>query len=274
MMIKTNIIVASLIVIFFGILWFIPIYSLLAGSLKSLQEVMGTPVITPPSNINLDTALAVANELKEPILNTIIIVVPTAFMATFLGTLAAYAIYRKTSKISDTLMLLVAIATYIPYQSILVPLVDIIKKLGLYNTLPGVALGFLIYFTPMAALMMVIFSIAVPKDLIEAALVDGASELQIFRKVVLPVLGPGIVSTIIFMVIMIWNNFFIPLILTRGYEKYITLKIFSYVGQSGTFYNNMFAAALIGSLPPLIIFILLGRYFIRGLVVLGTGTKG
>jgi len=144
----------------------------------------------------------------------------------------------------------------------------------MYNTIPGVIFGFMIYYTPMAALLMYIFMTAIPKDVVEAALVDGADEWTIFRKVVFPLLGPAITSTVIFILIMTWNNFFIPLILTRGYEKHITLKIFSYVGQSGTFYNKMFAAALLGSLPPLIIFMFLGRYFIRGLLVLGAGTKG
>lgn len=274
MSIRMNIIISLLIIIAFGIVWFIPIYSLLVGSLKSLKEVMGTPVISPPSSISLDTISSIANDLKDPMLNTAIVVIPIAFIATFLGTLAAYAIYRRASRISDVLMLLVAIATYIPYQAILVPLVNVIKTLGLYNTLPGLALGFLIYYTPIAALMMVIFTTIVPRHLVEAALVDGAGEFSIFRKIILPLLSPGITSTIVFVLIMAWNNFFIPLILTRGYENHITLKIFSYVGQSGTFYNKMFAAALLGSLPPLIIFILLGRYFIRGLLALGTGTRG
>ncbi len=206
--------------------------------------------------------------------NTAAVVISTAFAATFIGSLAAYAIYRGVGRLSDTIMLLIAISTYILYQVIVVPLVQLMMTLNLYGTLPSLALGFMIYYTPMAALLMYIFMTAVPRDVIEAALIDGAGEWRVFSHVVLPLLGPDITSTIIFILILTWNNFLIPLVLVRGYEKRITLKIFSYVGQSGTLYNKMFAAALIGSIPPLIVFILMDRYFIRGLLVLGTGAKG
>jgi glucose/arabinose transport system permease protein len=271
---KLNVIVASIVLAIIGIVWVIPVYALVIDSLKSLREVMSTSVLSPPRGIDLSNIAVVARELSRPLLNTTLIVIPTAFIAAFIGTLAAYAICRRGGRISDTLMLIIAIATYIPYQVILVPLVQLTKALHIYNTIPGVIFGFLVYYTPMAALLMYIFLTALPRDVVEAALVDGADEWTIFSKVVLPLLGPAITSTIIFILIMTWNNFFIPLILTRGYEKHITLKIFSYVGQSGTFYNKMFAAALIGSLPPLVIFVFLGRYFIRGLLVLGTGAKG
>ncbi len=270
---RWNLVYSIVVIVVLGIIWIFPVYSLILGSIKSLSEVMNTPIYVPPKHIDLTTIAEVANELKIPLVNTAIVVIPVAVLSTIFGMLAAYAIIRRQSKLSDTLMLLVAIATYTPYQALLVPFVQIVRTFGLYNTLPGIALGFLIYYTPMAALLMVIFMSVIPKDLIEAAVVDGAGEFSIFRRVVLPVLGPGIVSTLIFILIVSWNNFFIPLILTRGYDKFITLKIFSYVGQSGTFYNRMFAAALVGSLPPLIIFIFLGRYFMKGLMALGTGTK-
>ncbi len=271
---EKRLIFSCIVIVLFGIIWMIPVYSLIVGSIKTLKEVMGTPVLYPPTKIDLSTIAKVAEDLKTPLINTAIVVVPTAFIATFMGSLTAYAIHRRTGKLSDTIMLLIAISTYIPYQAILVPLIKLVESVGLYNTLPGIMFAFLIYYTPMAALLMVIFLTTIPRDLIEAALMDGASEFKIFRKVVLPLLGPGMTSTIIFILIMTWNNFFIPLILSRGYENHVTLKIFSYVGQSGTLYNQMFAAALIGSIPPLIIFIFLGKYFIRGLLVLGTGAKG
>ncbi|MEB3780061.1 MAG: carbohydrate ABC transporter permease [Desulfurococcales archaeon] len=271
---ELRLLAASLIIIVVGVLWIIPMYSLLAGSLKSLAEVQGTPVLSPPARPSLEAVRKVSLELRDPIINTVLIVVPVALVSTLLGSAAAYAIYRRMDRVSDTIMVLIAIATYIPYHAILVPLINLIKGLGLYDTLPGIALALLVYYTPMAALLMVIFISAIPRFYIEAAMVDGAGDSRIYRRVVLPLLGPGITSTMIFILIMTWNNFFIPLMLSRGYEKYITLKIFSYVGQSGTLYNEMFAASLIGSLPPLIIFLAMGRYFIKGLQAFGGGVKG
>jgi glucose/arabinose transport system permease protein len=268
-----RVIVASAVIAAFGFVWVIPLYGLVSGSLKSLAEVQGTPVLSPPSELNLDTVARVARELAGPIRNTFAVVLPVAALATMLGSLAAYSIYRRMDRVSDSLMVSIAIATYIPYHAILVPLINLIKSLGLYDTLPGIALALLIYYTPMAALLMVIFMSAIPRFYIEAAMVDGAGDLRVFRRVVLPLLGPGITSTMIFLFIMTWNNFYIPLLMSRGYEAHITLKIFSYVGQSGTLYNEMFAASLIGSLPPLIVFLSLGRYFIRGLQAYGGGVK-
>ena len=274
MYLRWNLIASAIILAVAALVWFVPVYALVVGSLKSLRDVMGTPVLEPPREVDVATLVETFHEVYDAMVNTAAVVIPTAFVAAFIGSLAAYAIYRRGGRLSDTIMLLIAISTYIPYHVILVPLVQLTKALGLYDTLPGLMLGFLIYYTPMAALLMYIFMTAIPRDVVEAALVDGAGEWRIFGRVVLPLLGPGITSTVIFVLIMTWNNFFIPLILTRGYEKHITLKIFSYVGQSGTLYNKMFAAALIGSIPPLLVFILMGRYFIRGLLVLGTGAKG
>jgi glucose/arabinose transport system permease protein len=95
----------------------------------------------------------------------------------------------------------------------------------------GAFLAFIIFYTLIASLLLTIFVSSIPKELINAAEVDGASELTIFRKIVLPLLGPGLTSTIVFIVIQAWNNFFIPLILVRGYEKHVTLKVYSYIGH-------------------------------------------
>jgi len=265
------------ILIILSLAWMFPVYTIVVGALKSLGDVLSSPAFTPPKSIDLSTIAKVLSEMSEPMINTISTVIPVAMIATFIGSLGAYSIYRRFDKISDITVILIAIATYIPYQAILIPIVNLFRTLEIYtnlklfDTLPGLALGFTIYYTPMATLLMTIFITAIPKDYIEAALVDGAGEFKIYRRCVLPLLGPGLVSTFIFILIMTWNNFFIPLVLTRGYDKHVTLKIFSYVGQSGSLYNEMFAASLIGSIPPLIVFILLGRYFIRGLIALGTG---
>jgi len=154
-----------------------------------------------------------------------------------------------------------------------VPLARFMTQIGLFDTLYGIALALLIFFIPFATLMMLIFITALPRAVVEAAEVDGAGEFTIFARAVLPLLGPAFTSTATYLTINGWNNFFIPLVLSRTYNNHITLKVFSYVGQSGNLYNEMFSAAFIASLPPLLLFIALGRYFIRGLLILGSGGK-
>jgi len=264
---------AFIIITVIGILWAIPLYVLIIGSLKDVREVLTTPIFLPPSKPNLNTFFITIDSMLEALMNTSLEVLPAATISAILGSLSAYAFYRYTSKIKDIILIVIAIATYIPYQSVMVPLAIFIRSLGFYDTIWGVLLAFIIFYTPIASLLLTIFVSSIPKELINAAEVDGASELTIFRKIVLPLLGPGLTSTIVFIVIQAWNNFFIPLILVRGYEKHVTLKVYSYIGQSGNLYNEMFSAALIASIPPLIVFIAMGKYFIRGLLTLSVGGR-
>lgn len=264
---------AYLVIIVVGAVWAVPLYAMVVGSLKNLSEVMSTSVLAPPTVIDLSSIASAAGHLAVPLLNTAIVVIPVALTAAFVGAMGAYALLRLVGSLRDGLVTAIAIATYLPYQVALVPLVDFVKSLGLYNTLLGLALAFLVFFVPFATLMMYIFMTALPKQVVEAAEIDGASEFTLFRRVVLPLMGPGFVSTAIFLTIQGWNNLFIPLVLTRGYTKHVMLTLFSFTGQTGNVYNQMYAAALIASLPPLLVFVALGRYFIRGLLALGTGGK-
>ena len=122
---------------------------------------------------------------------------------------------------------------------------------------------------------MSIFIAVLPKTVTESARVDGASDWTIFTKIVVPLTIPGMISTFIFILIESWNNFFIPLVLTSTPNMSLaSIALQSFTGGYGTLYNDSFAAALIASLVPLVIFIVLGRYFIRGFLALGSGAKG
>lgn len=276
---RRNILFATIIVVALGVAWIIPLYALLVGSIKSLADAMGSPLLDPPRELDLDTLARAFRTLSTAMTNTAVIVIPCAFISVLLGSIAAFGIYLKGGRVADFVPPLIAITTYIPYQALIVPLVSIIRELErtlgvtIYDTLHGIFLVFLLYYTPMATLLMFIFTNNLPRELIEASLVDGMGPLTAYRRVALPLLSPGFVAATIFILINMWNNFFIPLSMSRGYEKHITLRIFGYVGQAGTIYNEMFAAALIGSLPPLIIFVVLSRYFVRGLMAFTGGGR-
>ncbi|MEM0008589.1 carbohydrate ABC transporter permease [Thermofilum sp.] len=271
--------VALVIITIIGAIWSIPLYAMIVGSLKTLSEAMGTPVLVPPSHIDFQNIVSALNSFAPTILSTSLIVVPAAFVTAIVGALSAVAIRLAGGKVADWLPTLAALTTYIPYQALIVPIVTAVRQfesltgIPLYDTVPGLFLVFFIYYSPMATLLMFIFTNALPKEPIEASLVDGADLKTIFAKVVFPLLGPGFISTSIFLLINMWNNLFVPLSMMRGYEKFVTLKIFSYIGQAGTIYNEMFAASLIGSLPPLLIFLFLSRYFVRGMLMF-TGRTG
>jgi len=192
---KARVVVSYLIIIAMGAVWAIPLYAMVVGSLKNLSEVMTSSVLSPPTAIDPSNLASAAGRLAVPLLNTAIVVIPVALAAAFVGAMGAYALMRLAGSIRDGLITGIAVATYLPYQVALVPLVDFMKTLGLYNTLPGLALAFSIFYIPFATLMMFIFMTALPRQVVEAAEIDGASDFTLFRSVVLPLMGPGYVST-------------------------------------------------------------------------------
>ena len=217
----------------------------------------------------------VIDALSRPILNSLLYVLPVAVISTFVGSLAAYYFYKVTSFLNSTIFTIIAIATFVPYQITLVPLIKMVVSLGIFNSTYGLIFAFLIFYLPTGALLMSIFIAVLPKTTLESARVDGAGDFTVFRRIVVPLTLPGMISTFIFILIETWNNFFIPLVLiSSSSRRTAAVALLSYTGGYGTLYNESFAAAFISSLIPLAIFILLGRYFVRGLMAFGSGAKG
>ncbi|ABW01861.1 glucose ABC transporter permease GlcU [Caldivirga maquilingensis] len=255
-------------------IWLIPLYAMVINSFKSNMDALSTPVLIP-RGFHVSNIVTAAQALAYGLVNSVIVVLPTVVISTLLGALSAFGFYRVKHWLSDFLFTLVAIGTFIPYQVAAVPLVKIMVPLGLFNSYWGLILAYLIFFVPAGALLMSIFISVIPKDYVEMAYIDGASDLTVFLRIVLPLTMPGVIATAIYILIMSWNNFFIPLVVIKSPElRPIALAVERYMGGYGVLYNEFYAAALIAAIVPLVIFILLGRYFIRGLLALGAGTKG
>lgn len=262
------------VLVLFSIAWLVPAYSMIINSLKTAEGVITTPVLQP-AGFSTGALSVVLSQMSQPLINSIVVVVPVAIISTFIGAMAAYYLYRVTSLFNNVVFTVVAIATFIPYQITLVPLTRLVVQAGIFNTYPGLIFAFLIFYLPTGALLMSIFMAVLPKKTIEAARIDGASDWLIFRRIVWPLVVPGAVSTFMFIVVETWNNFFIPLILTSTPGmRTVSVAVLYYSGGFGSLYNESFAAALIASIVPLIIIVILGRYFIRGFLALGTANKG
>ncbi len=262
------------VILFLIALWLIPVYAMLIDGLKSSRSVLFTPVLMP-GGFSPSAFISVLFSLMRPIANSLIVVVPTAALSTYFGALAAFAFYRYVSRLSDVIFSIVALATFIPFEAVSLPLTKLVISLGLFNSYLGIIFALLVFYLPTGALLMSIFIVVFPKQVIDAARADGAGNWVLFNKIVMPLMMPGMISTFIFVLIETWNNFFIPLVLIETPSmKTATLAAMDYIGGYGILYNQVFAASFVISLLPLLIFIFLGRYFIRGLLVLGGGTKG
>lgn len=263
-----------LVLIILSMLWIFPVYLLVIDGLKSAFGVVSTPIFIP-SSPSLSSYITVFSNLSTSLANSLIVTLPVAFISTFVGAMAAYYFYRVSSYLNSFLFTIIAIATFIPFEIALVPLIRIESSLGIFNSYLGLIFGMLVFFLPAGALIMSIFIPVLPKNIIESARIDGARDWSIFSKMVLPLTIPGLISTFVFIFIESWNNFFIPLVTTTTPSmSLITLGLSGYTGGYGTLYNESFAAGVIASIVPLIVFVFLSKYFIRGFMALGLGSKG
>ncbi len=262
------------ILIVLAALWLIPVYAMLIDGMKSAGGVLTTPILQP-TGLSFTSLIEVSTALELPIVNSLIISVTTATVSTLIGALAAFYFYKGRSWTNNSVFVIIAIATFIPYQITLVPVTEILSTLGLFNTYPGLIFTFVIFHLPGGALLMTIFMSNLPKSIIESARADGAGDWAVFSRVAFPLTLAGAVSTFILTFVEVWNNFFIPLVLTSTPNMYTaSISLLSYTGGYGTLYNDSFAAALVASLIPLLVFVILGRYFMRGFLALGSGSKG
>ncbi len=267
------------------ILWLVPLYAMILGGLKSNLEAASGPILLPPSKPSIDAYVfawfgyATIPGLEPTMLRYLIVVIPSVLLSVIIGTMTAYFFFVLSEKhniLSNTLFSIMALATFLPIETVTFPLIELeTSYLNIYNTYIGLIFALMIFYVPTSALLMSIFLPVVPKYLIESARIDGAGDWTILWKVIFPLIFPGFLSTLIFVFLQIWNEFFIPLILTNT-PNMLMLPVAArfYTAAYALIYNRSFAAGVISSLVPLVIFIFLGRYFIRGLAALGGGAKG
>jgi glucose/mannose transport system permease protein len=164
------------------------------------------------------------------------------------------------------LFILVGIALYLPYQVVIIPLSILMARTGLGQTHLGLIFGYLILNVPLACVMLGTFFLSVPRELEEAALVDGANRVQLFFRIVTPVSLPAYASVAIIIFTQVWNEFFLALSLASRQTQTVQVIMAEAKGTTLVLYNLQMAAALIAIAIPLIFFLLLGRYFIRGIL--------
>jgi len=265
--ISIKMIIIYMILITLSIIWLLPIYVTIVSSLKSNREIYTTNVLQPPSNPTIDPWIEAWSRIKRGFLNSIIVSLPATFISVIIGSMAGYFLVRYRFKGSETVFFLIAVASFIPYQIVLIPIVRISSALHLMGTIPGLIIVYILLFTPWAALISSAFFLTIPKEIEEAALIDGASPIKIYFKIVLPIALPGLISTAIIIFMNIWNEFLIAVTLsTSPYVRTVQPEIANLRGTTTVSWNTLMAGSIIAMLPPIIIVMLLGRYFVKGLL--------
>lgn len=253
--------------IFFAILFLIPVYMVLVTSFKSFSQVSLSTMWNFPTEVTLDAFKEALDKLLPNLLNSFALVGPATVISAMIGSLNGYVLSKWKFRGSNLIFTLMLFGMFIPYQSILIPLVQFLGSVGLYGGIPGLILVHVIYGIPITTLIFRNYYTEVPTEMLEAAAIDGAGFFGQYQHIILPISVPGFVVVIIWQVTQIWNEFLFAVTIVTGADKVpITVALQNLAGSQVVEWNVQMAGAFLTALPTLLVYILLGRYFIRGLL--------
>jgi alpha-glucoside transport system permease protein len=268
-----------IIVIGFALLWMLPTFALFVNSLRPKQAINSTgwwDALTPPFQFTLENYGEVLTRegMGQGFINSLAIAVPGTIIPMLVAAFAAYAFVWMRFPGRNLLFLIIVGLLVVPIQMTLIPILRIFTGLGLTGTFPAVWLAHTAYGLPFAIFLLRNFFSALPKELFEAAYLDGASDIRIFFRIVLPLSVPALASLAIFQFMWVWNDLLVALIyLSESPERApMTLVISNRVGRFAADKHLLTSAAFISMSLPLMIFFSLQRYFIQG--ILAGSVKG
>ena len=249
-----------------AIYYLIPVYMLLITSLKGVTEVSLSRMWAFPEGLNLGSFAQAWERLAPNFANSLLIAVPGSIISSIIGSLNGYILAKWKFRGADTLFTLILFGMFIPYQAVLVPLVQIGHFFGLYGTIPGLVVVHIIYGIPITTLIFRNYYVGIPNELIESARIDGAGFTAIYRLILLPLSITGFVVVLIWQFTSAWNDFLFAVTLTSQQNWPVTVALNNLAGSFIVDWNVQMAGALIAAIPTLLVYILLGRYFVRGLL--------
>ncbi|MDQ3121643.1 MAG: carbohydrate ABC transporter permease [Actinomycetota bacterium] len=259
-----------LVLVFLGLLWLVPTIGLFFTSLLDSTvvgrvgwwEIFSTPSLGTLENYGdiLDN-----DAITSALLTTLWVSIGSTILPIFLAALAAYAFAWLEFPGRDWLFLVVVALLVVPIQMALIPIFSLYNDLGLFDTIPGLILFHTAFGLPFAIFLLRNFFIGIPKDLLEAARIDGASEMRIFFRLILPLGLPAIASLAIFQFLWVWNDLLVALTFARETQP-ITVAIFSQLRQFSANLEVIAPAAFVSLAIPLVVFFAFQRYFVEGLL--------
>lgn len=254
------------------ILFLLPVYFLVMNSFKSLNEILISFISLPKQFTlrNYAGAMEKINYLRT-FGNTLFLTVGSVLLTLIVCSLAGYKIQRTRSKISKITKSYMAIGQMVPFAVIMVPLSQILGKLGINNNLPGLLLVYCAMYIPMMTFVYSGYCDSISEQLDEAATIDGCSKYKVYSHIILPLMKPSIVTTVIIQFYWKWDDYLGPLLYLSRPQSYtvsIAIKLFA-DSASTTDYGAMFAMSTLSLIPVFLIFLFFNRYLVQGI-----GTSG
>ncbi|MEX2586762.1 MAG: carbohydrate ABC transporter permease [Actinomycetota bacterium] len=254
-----------------ALLWLVPTFGLFVASLRGVQDNAQSgwwTAFADPEQLTLDNY---RNLLGNPDMtgafwNTVAITIPTTLLVVLLAALAAYAFAWGRFPGRDALFLVVVGLLVVPIQVGLIPVARLYGQLGIFGSIVGVVLFHVGFGLPFAIFLLRNFFVGIPRELLEASRIDGASEWTIFSRVVLPLGTPAIASLAIFQFLWVWNDLLVALVFSNAQTRPLTVTIREQMRAFGSNINVIAPAAFLSLVVPLIVFFAFQRYFVQGLL--------
>jgi glucose/mannose transport system permease protein len=253
-----------------------PLYVMLVTSLKDAEEIRQNSLVSLPGSLNFeawrlawDSACtgAQCSGLEPYFWNSVWMAVPAVLISTTWGALNGYVLSLWKFRGSETLFALLLFGVFMPFQVVLLPMSQVLGWLGLSSSIGGLILVHLLAGLPSTTLFFRNYYAGIPKDLMNAARMDGAGFWMIFLRIIVPMSTPIVMVTLIWQFTQIWNDFLFGVAFSGADSKPITVGLNNLANTTSSVkaYNVDMAAALIAGLPTMLVYVLAGRYFVRGL---------
>ncbi|MFF3889445.1 carbohydrate ABC transporter permease [Streptomyces sp. NPDC001914] len=254
-----------------GLFWLVPTIGLLLSSLRSSEDMSGSgwwKVFSAPSQLTVDNyqKLLENSDITNSLLNTVLITVPATLLVVVIGSLAGYAFAWMEFPGRDWWFLGVVGLLVVPVQVALIPIAELFGKIGVFGSVIGVVLFHVGYGLPFAVFLLRNFFAEIPRELLEAARLDGAGELRLFARVVMPLGGPAIASLGIFQFLWVWNDMLVALVFSDSGSQPITVALQTQVRQFGNNIDVLAPGAFISMVIPLAVFFAFQRQFVSGVM--------
>jgi glucose/mannose transport system permease protein len=249
-----------------AIFYLLPVYVLLVTGLKSFAEVDLQRMWTLPTGIYFDNFIAAYEKLAPNLWNSLRMVVPAALISSVVGSVNGYVFSKWKFRFSELIFTLLLCGMFIPYQSILIPLVQFMEWVGLRGSITGLVMVHVIYGIAITTLIFRNYYAGVPTEVLEAGRMDGAGLFGLYRYIVFPLSIPAFVVVLIWQFTQAYNDFLFAVVLTNNRTWPVTVALNNLAGSQIVQWNVQMAGALITALPTLLVYIFLGRYFLRGLM--------
>ncbi len=252
------------------ILYSLPLVGVLLTSLKTTADIAKRGLWNLPSPVYLEnfSEAWIQGNGHTYMINSFLVTIPATILSISLGVLAGYVFSKLPFRGSELLFMFIIAGMFFPPQIVLIPLFRFFNAVKLYDTLWPMIIVHIAFGIPICTLIMRNFFSTIPNAIRESAVIDGANELQILTKVMLPVSLPALAVLATLQFTWIWNDFLWPIIFTQSDRwRTIMVGLITLKGQYSVAYGVQGALALIASVPTLLIFIFFQRYFIRGLTL-------